>query len=52
MGLYFVTSNKNKFLEVKRLLEGVIELEQANIELMEIQAEDLEPIAEFKVKNT
>lgn len=48
--LYFVTGNKNKFFEVKSLLEDIAELKHFKTELTEIQADTLEKIAEYKVR--
>jgi inosine triphosphate pyrophosphatase len=35
--LNFITGNKNKLAEVQAILEGVIELQNQNIDLIEIQ---------------
>jgi len=45
--LYFVTGNKNKFFEVKSLLEDVAELKHFKTELTEIQEDTLEKIGKL-----
>ncbi|MFA6073738.1 MAG: RdgB/HAM1 family non-canonical purine NTP pyrophosphatase [Candidatus Woesearchaeota archaeon] len=49
MTLYFITGNKNKFLEAKSILGSVIDVEQLNIELDEIQEIDARKIIEHKL---
>ena len=46
----FITTNKNKFLEAKKLLD--FELQQLSISLPEIQAIDPKEVVEFKIKST
>lgn len=47
---YFVTGNKNKFIEARDVLSDVIELEQLDIDLIEIQSMDPKEIIEHKIK--
>lgn len=50
--LYFVTTNTNKFNEVKAILSSYgIEVKMANPDLVEIQSDDLETIAMEKAKD-
>ena len=46
----FITTNENKFKEVKELLG--FELQQLSISLPEIQAKDPKEVVEFKIKST
>ena len=46
--IYFVTSNKHKFEEVKSFLEDIINVEQLDIEVEEIQSSNLELISKKK----
>ena len=46
--IYFVTSNKHKFEEIKSFLEDVVNVEQLNIEVEEIQSSNLELISKKK----
>lgn len=47
MKLYFITSNKNKFEEMKHHVQG---LEQLDIDLPEIQSLELKDIVDFKIE--
>ncbi len=50
--LYFISSNYNKFQEVQRILhEYKIEIVFREAELLEIQADSLEEVAEHKIKD-
>lgn len=50
--IYFVTTNANKFNEVKAILSSYkIEVKMANLALLEIQSDDLEAIAAEKAKD-
>lgn len=50
--MYFVTTNTNKFNEVKAILSSYgIEVKMADADLIEIQSDDLESIAIEKAKN-
>lgn len=49
--LYFISSNYNKFKEVKRILDAYnIEIEFREADLLEIQADNLEEVAEHKIR--
>ncbi|MDX1608038.1 MAG: non-canonical purine NTP pyrophosphatase [Candidatus Spechtbacterales bacterium] len=47
--IYFVTSNKNKFIEARAILKDVVELEQLDIDLPEIQEADAREIVKEKL---
>ena len=52
--LFFVTGNAHKFEEVQNLLESNLEnitVRQSNEPLMEIQADSLEEVAQFKAQS-
>jgi XTP/dITP diphosphohydrolase len=52
--IFFVSGNKHKFTEIKNLTENSLtefEVIQSNEPLLEIQADSLEEVAEFKVKS-
>jgi XTP/dITP diphosphohydrolase len=52
--LYFVTGNAHKFQEVKQLIESSsvdIEINQSMEPLMELQADSLEEVAQFKAQS-
>ncbi|MFA6065000.1 MAG: non-canonical purine NTP pyrophosphatase [archaeon] len=49
MGLYFITGNKNKFLQVKNIFSPEIKIEQLEIDLIEIQDLDAKKIIEHKL---
>ena len=50
MTLYFITGNKNKFEEVKSILNELKEIKQIQINLQEIQETDSKKIIEYKLK--
>jgi inosine triphosphate pyrophosphatase len=49
MVLYFLTGNKNKFFEVKKILSG-IDLQQKEIDLVEIQETNSKKVIEHKLE--
>ncbi len=50
MRVRFVTSNEHKYVEVRRMLSEVAEVEWVRMEYPEIQASALEEVAEFSAK--
>ncbi|MHA1368745.1 MAG: XTP/dITP diphosphatase [Promethearchaeota archaeon] len=51
--LYFITGNHHKFKEAKAYLESAInnlELRHCSLDIPEIQADDLETVAKFKIE--
>ncbi len=50
MKVRFVTSNKHKFQEVKRMLSGIAEVIWVKLEYPEVQASSLEEVATFSAR--
>ena len=50
--IYFITSNRGKFLEAKQFLENFsIDLKQENMDIMEPQSLDIYQVSRFKAQN-
>ncbi len=49
MVLYFITGNKNKFMQVRNILSPQIKVEQLEIDLIEIQEIDAKKIIQHKL---
>ncbi|CRG93136.1 Ham1-like protein, putative [Plasmodium gallinaceum] len=51
MDLYLVTGNKNKKMEIERMMNNELKIEFVDFDLIEIQSDNIIEINEHKVKN-